>query len=122
MPATRPRQPARQRARQDPAGAGRRAQPRRLDHRGPVHVAVLADGHVAGRDADPQRQAVLAAALRRLDRLLHRDRAPERLGRTVEDHHQPVAEALDLTPAVLLQRAAQQLQVRTLDRSEPLIA
>ena len=76
------------------------AQARCLDDRHAEHVAVLG-GHVADRQADANREGTggLATAVR-VDRLLHRDRAGDRVGGGLEGGQDPVAEALDHGAAV----------------------
>jgi hypothetical protein len=88
----------------------RRAQPRRLDHRLAEMVAPL-HRRVAQAHTDPHPQLLPGPPVARLDSLLHRHAAPQRLRRACEHHHQPIAEILDLTTPGLLQRSPQQPKV-----------
>jgi hypothetical protein len=94
----------------DLAALGRRAQPRRLDHRLTEIVAVPHRG-VTDAHADPHAELLLRAAVARLDGLLHLNRTRQRLGRAVKYHHQPIAEVLDLPAGVAVKRTAQQPKV-----------
>ena len=84
---------------EDLAGLGERAQARRLDHRSAEAVVVL-ERHVAGRHADPHRERDPLAAAVRVERLLHRDRRGQGLGRARERDDHAVARALDDVAAV----------------------
>ena len=96
---------------QDLPAAGRGAQAGRLDGGRPEPVALLAQ-RVADRHADADGQRRLRGPVALLDALLHPDRAGDRRADARERDHQPVAEALDLLPAGLFERLAQQREVR----------
>ena len=96
---------------EDLAALGRRAQPRRLDHRRAEPVAVL-ERRVAGADPDPHREPrAVAAPVVQVDALLHRDRAGDRVGRRRVRHHQRVADRLHLGAAGAADRLAQHVEV-----------
>lgn len=102
-------------------GRRRGAQPRRLDDRGPVQVAILVDRDVARRHPDAERQALLPATLGRLDGLLHLHSTGQCLGGTREGDHDAVAQALDLTARVLTRGGTQEPKMRLLHIDEALV-
>ena len=106
-----PREPASQPhrlSRQYLPAAGCRAHARGLHDRRSMTVPIIGDIHIAERHTHAQRQALVAAPRCGLNRLLHRDRAGQRVSRTSEDDHQAVAQALDLAAVVGGRRFSQQ--------------
>src|SRR3954447_8961418 len=91
---------------EDLAGARAVAQPPGDDHRPAEVVAAFAHG-VAGGDSDPQLETVGGGG----HGALHRMRAGDGVVGDVEHDHQPVAEALDLAAAVILDGLAQKGEV-----------
>lgn len=106
---------------EDLAGGRGRTQARCLDHHTAVNIAPFVDCHVPGGDPHPQPQPVSSAALRGLDRPLHRNRTPQRIRGTREGRQQPVTETLDLPATVLRQRGSQQPQMLVLHNPETLV-
>ncbi len=77
-----------------------RAQARGLDDR-IAEVVVLFVGDLASTEPDPDLDPVGVIPVVAIGALLHRDRARQRVRRGMEDHHQTVAEVLDLCPTGL---------------------
>ena len=95
----------------DRTGRRRRAEPRGLDDRR-AEAVTLFERDVTGRHTDTHGQRRALAPAVGVQRLLHRDRGRERLGRAGERDQQPVAETLDHAAAVRVGLLAEQRVVR----------
>jgi hypothetical protein len=110
MTITGARQLPNQGARDDLPALRASTEPRGLHHRLAEIVTVLGR-RVTDAHADPHPQLLIRAAVARLDRLLHRNRARKRRGSAVEHDHQPIAEVLHLPAARALERPTQQTEM-----------
>ena len=86
----------------------------RLDHRIPEVVIVL-PGDLAAAQPDPQADRFLAATVVPFDALLHGHRAGQGGRGRGEDHHEPVAQVLDLGAAGLGDGLAEDREVAPAD-------